>query len=53
MHNDGTAQITVYSEHGGTVWESESFSKNNPQTIRYDEKIIPNKYFIMAHIWQD
>jgi hypothetical protein len=38
MHSDGTAKITIYSEYGDKVWESEStfFLGNTSQNIKYD-----------------
>jgi hypothetical protein len=38
MHEDGTCKMTIYSEYGDLVWESDRlfFSGNSSQVIRYD-----------------
>ena len=40
MYQNGTAQITIYSEYGDKIWESStiSFPGNAPQIIMYDGK---------------
>jgi hypothetical protein len=40
MSEDGTCKMTIYSEYGDVVWESDRafFSGNNSHVIRYDGK---------------